>query len=184
MVEGGRSKERQDDRVRLLFRRVRLWNKKSAHEEWVRRQFHNPCFAGMIRSGYFQARANQPLLVCRIQAKIAVVFFGDLDISIYAGGLRSRLHAHFHSSSNERTTQRSNKQAGCVRVSLRVCGLANSHHISRIFKYKMLRTSARAEKWNLLLACVLNTVQRAWKEPAAGYARIVPSPTTTASPPT
>src|SRR5271163_660499 len=163
MAEGGRAKERQNDWVWPPYGRVCLWDKQSANKEWVRRELHNPCFTGPICSGYFQPCLCQLLLVCRIESEIAVVSFGRPGISIYVGRLSPRLHAHFHGLSHKRATQRSDKQAGCVRVGLRVCGLANSHHTSRIFEHQMLRAAARAEKRNLLLSCVLDAEQRAFK---------------------
>src|SRR5271170_1637036 len=165
MAEGGRAKEGQNDWVRPPYGRVCLWDKQSANKEWVRREFHNPCFTSLICSGYFQPCLCQLLLVCRIESEIAVVSFSRPALSIYVGGLRPRIHAHFHGFSHKGATQRSDKQAGCVRVGLRVCGLANSHHISRIFEHQMLRAAARAEKGNFLLSRVLDAEQRAFKAP-------------------
>lgn len=95
-AEGGRAEERQNDWVWLSFGRVRLWDKQSAHKEWVRRQFRNPCFTGLICSGYLQPRTYQLVLVCRIEPEIAVVSFGCSGISIYVGSLRPRFHVYFH----------------------------------------------------------------------------------------
>jgi len=99
-AEGGRAEECQNDWVWLSFGRVRLWDKQSAHKEWVRRQFRNPCFTGLICSGYLQAGTYQLILVCRIEPEIAVVSFGCPGISIYVGSLRPRFHAYFHGFSH------------------------------------------------------------------------------------
>ena len=131
----------------------------------MRRQFHNPCFAGLICSGYHQPRAYQLVLVRRIEPEIAVVSFGGSGISIYVCSLRPWLHAYFHGFSHQRATQRGDEQAGRVRVRLCVCGLANSHHISRIFQHQMLRTPTGAEKGNRLLSCVLDSEERAFEAP-------------------
>jgi len=169
-MEGGTVEVCQNDWVWLSFGGVRLWDKQSANKKWVRRQFHNPCFAGMICSGYHQPRACQLVLVYRIEPEIAVVSFGGPGISIYVCSLRPQLHAYFHGFSHQRATQRSDEQAGCVRVRLCVCGLANSHHISRVFQHQMLRPPAGAEKGNHLLACALDSEQRAFETPV-GAAR-------------
>ena len=126
-----RGKIPHHQRMRAAWQMAGLRHEQRSQEKRMGSQFNDLRFTILIPAGDRQSMLLQLIPILRIQSEVAVEPLHRSGALARRGSLTSRLDGHLHGLSNQRTTERSDEQTGCVRVRLGVhCGVSGM--ISRI----------------------------------------------------
>jgi hypothetical protein len=123
-------------------------------------EFNDPRLTILIRAGDFQSSLFQLLPIFRIQSEAAIKRLHRLGSLTGNGSFASWFYGDRHRLSDQRTTQPSDEETGCIRISLCVRRIREPHNVPGVLDYEMLEAPTGTYEGNIIFSCVPNTRER------------------------